>query len=74
MTCRSHVAATAQFVCVLTLRSCRDGIKQIVIAASNTWGLLMLVVMLGYGLVDVPRWLWHRYHREFTLKMFQVGL
>jgi hypothetical protein len=27
-------------------------------AAGNAWGLLLIVVMLGYGLVEVPRALW----------------
>lgn len=32
------------------------------IAASNTWGLLILVLMAGYGLVEFPRRLWHLSH------------
>eukprot|EP00051_Salpingoeca_urceolata_P002092 m.47100 g.47100 ORF g.47100 m.47100 type:complete len:763 (+) comp11900_c0_seq1:732-3020(+) len=47
------------------------GIRSIAIAASNTWGLLMLVVMLGYGLVDVPRFLWRRSNRTYTLRLYQ---
>lgn len=27
--------------------------------ASNTWGLCLLVLLLGYGLIDVPRLCWH---------------
>ena len=34
--------------------------KAIAAAASNTWGLFVLVLMLGYGLVEVPRTLWNR--------------
>ena len=29
--------------------------KAIAAAAGNTWGLFVLVLMLGYGLVEVPR-------------------
>ncbi|XP_074598129.1 G-protein coupled receptor-associated protein LMBRD2 [Brevipalpus obovatus] len=29
--------------------------KAICTTASNTWGLILLVVLLGYGLVDIPR-------------------
>ncbi|XP_042228373.1 LMBR1 domain-containing protein 2 homolog isoform X2 [Homarus americanus] len=38
-----------------------DGAKLRTIAASasNTWGLFWLVLLLGYGLVEVPRSLWH---------------
>ena len=35
--------------------------------ASNTWGLFVLVLMLGYGLVDVPRTLWNWSKTEYML-------
>ncbi|XP_076051172.1 LMBR1 domain-containing protein 2 homolog [Oratosquilla oratoria] len=37
-----------------------DGLKPHAIAASasNTWGLFWLVLLLGYGLVDVPQSIW----------------
>jgi len=35
-----------------------DSVKAIAASASNTWGLFILVLMLGYGLVEVPRQLW----------------
>ena len=35
--------------------------------ASNTWGLFVLVLMLGYGLVDVPRSLWYNAKRGHQL-------
>ena len=35
--------------------------------ASNTWGLLILTVLLGYGLVEVPRSLWNASRRRYTL-------
>uniref|UniRef100_H2YCN3 Uncharacterized protein n=1 Tax=Ciona savignyi TaxID=51511 RepID=H2YCN3_CIOSA len=34
-------------------------LKVLLITASNTWGLFLLVLLLGYGLVEVPRGLWH---------------
>ena len=34
--------------------------KAIAAAASNTWGLFVLVLMLGYGLVEVPRSCWNK--------------
>ena len=54
---------------------CRNGLEQLAIASSNTWGLLLVVVMLGYGIVDVPRLFWRRYHTAYSLKMyrFRVG-
>ena len=33
--------------------------KAIAASASNTWGLFWLVLLLGYGLVDIPRSVWH---------------
>ena len=41
--------------------------KAIAAAASNTWGLFVLVLMLGYGLVEVPRNCWNRTQRGFQL-------
>jgi len=34
-------------------------LKAIAASASNTWGLFWLVLLLGYGLVDIPRSIWH---------------
>jgi len=34
-------------------------LKAIAACASNTWGLFWLVLLLGYGLVDIPRSIWH---------------
>lgn len=36
--------------------------------ASNTWGLLILALLLGYGLVEVPRTLFNASRRGYTLK------
>lgn len=37
------------------------------IAAANSWGLLLIVMLLGYGVVDVPRSLWQRSKPEEEL-------
>lgn len=37
----------------------REKLKVIGITASNTWGLFLLVLLLGYGLVEVPRTVWN---------------
>ncbi|EFN82289.1 LMBR1 domain-containing protein 2 homolog [Harpegnathos saltator] len=46
-----------------------DGQKLKVIAssASNTWGLFLLVLLLGYALVEVPRGLWNASKPGYTL-------
>ena len=42
-------------------------LKAIAAAASNTWGLFLLVFMMGYGLVEVPRILWRSSQRGYSL-------
>lgn len=36
-----------------------ENLKLIGITASNTWGLLMLIFLMGYGLVELPRNAWN---------------
>eukprot|EP00049_Salpingoeca_infusionum_P004216 m.75846 g.75846 ORF g.75846 m.75846 type:complete len:716 (+) comp12462_c0_seq2:3712-5859(+) len=52
-----------------------SGLRQLVVVASNTWGLVLIILMLGYGIVDVPRSLWYRYDTKRYLKsmQFKVG-
>ncbi|XP_063230323.1 LMBR1 domain-containing protein 2 homolog [Bacillus rossius redtenbacheri] len=42
-------------------------LKAIASSASNTWGLFLLVLLLGYGLVQVPRALWDAGRRGYLL-------
>lgn len=43
-------------------------LKVICITASNTWGLFLLVLLLGYGLVEVPRSCWNSGRRGHVLR------
>ncbi|XP_036343678.1 LMBR1 domain-containing protein 2 homolog [Rhagoletis pomonella] len=43
-------------------------LKAIASSASNTWGLFLLVLLLGYALVEVPRSLWNNAKPGFTLE------
>ena len=45
----------------------REKLKIIGVTASNTWGLFVLVLMLGYGLVEVPRCMWNNAKRGHKL-------
>ena len=45
----------------------RPKIKAIASSASNTWGLFLLVLLLGYALVEVPRALWNSSKPGYTL-------
>eukprot|EP00003_Mantamonas_plastica_P022724 TRINITY_DN3922_c0_g1_i3.p1 TRINITY_DN3922_c0_g1~~TRINITY_DN3922_c0_g1_i3.p1 ORF type:complete len:616 (+),score=161.65 TRINITY_DN3922_c0_g1_i3:283-2130(+) len=42
-----------------------------IIAASNAWALLVLITMLGYGLVEVPRKLWNLSNPLLMLRYYQ---
>ncbi|KAJ8920064.1 hypothetical protein NQ315_011718 [Exocentrus adspersus] len=42
-------------------------LKAIASSASNTWGLFLLVLLLGYALVEVPRRLWHSSNISYVL-------
>ena len=42
-------------------------LKVLGITASNTWGLFLLVLLLGYGLVEVPRGIWNNSKRGHML-------
>ena len=46
----------------------REKIPSLLATASNTWGLLILTLLLGYGLVEVPRTIWNASRRTYSLK------
>ncbi|XP_070564201.1 G-protein coupled receptor-associated protein LMBRD2-like [Ptychodera flava] len=54
-----------------------DGAKLsiILVTASNTWGLFLLVLLLGYGLVEVPRKYWNAAKKGYELSYtyFQIA-
>jgi hypothetical protein len=52
-----------------------ESISTLVIAASNTWGMFFMVLLMGYGLVEVPRYIWELSRRENRLRRtyFQVA-
>eukprot|EP01135_Chromosphaera_perkinsii_P010526 Nk52_evm36s2152 gene=Nk52_evmTU36s2152 len=43
-------------------------VTDVVMQSSNTWGLFLLVLLMGYGLVEVPRSLWNSVRRDRQLK------
>lgn len=47
----------------LQRRIFREYLKVILISASNSWSSFLLVVLLGYGLVEVPRQFWQMGNR-----------
>lgn len=47
----------------------RQKLKAIASSASNTWGLFLLVLLLGYALVEIPRSLWLSSSHTYTLNL-----
>ncbi|KAF9164078.1 hypothetical protein BGX20_001091 [Mortierella sp. AD010] len=37
-----------------------SNLRAYVMALSNSWGLVLVIIFMGYGMVDVPRRLWHK--------------
>ena len=50
-------------------------LPQLIVTLSNTYGLVAIMALLGYGLVEVPRVLWRRSFPETRLKwhLHRVG-
>lgn len=50
-------------------------LKVVCITASNTWGLILLVVLLGYGLVEIPKSCFDtsKYTRTLSYLYFKVA-
>lgn len=51
-----------------------EKLKIIGITASNTWGLFLLVLLLGYGLVEVPRTVWNSSKHGYMLGRTQFKI
>ncbi|TMS03739.1 LMBR1 domain-containing protein 2 [Larimichthys crocea] len=45
----------------------RGQLQTIGITAANTWGLFLLVLLLGYGLVEIPRSYWRSSSQSYLL-------
>ncbi|KAF9161923.1 hypothetical protein DFQ26_004019 [Actinomortierella ambigua] len=43
-------------------------LRAYLMALSNSWGLILVVVFMGHGMVDVPRRLWHKGNNERELR------
>ncbi|KAH7622239.1 putative G-protein coupled receptor-associated protein LMBRD2B [Nannochloris sp. 'desiccata'] len=52
-----------------------DTLPQLIVLLSNTYGLVAVVALLGYGLVEVPRVMWRRSFPEsrLTWHLHRVG-
>lgn len=45
-----------------------SNLRAYIMALSNSWGLVLVVIFMGYGMVDVPRRLWHKGDNERELR------
>eukprot|EP01114_Cavostelium_apophysatum_P015478 TRINITY_DN4216_c0_g1_i1.p1 TRINITY_DN4216_c0_g1~~TRINITY_DN4216_c0_g1_i1.p1 ORF type:complete len:431 (+),score=84.23 TRINITY_DN4216_c0_g1_i1:183-1475(+) len=63
----------AVFLTIYAIRSGLNfkGLQAVAIAAANAWGLLVLILLLGYGLVDIPKRAWKESRRKYMLKYYQ---
>jgi hypothetical protein len=62
------LAAVGIIVAAVTGHLFLGTLPQLVVALSNAYGLIAVVVLLGYGLVEVPRVLWRRSFPEERLQ------
>lgn len=53
---------------LLTHRLQLSTVPALVVTLSNAYGLFVIIALLGYGLVEVPRTLWRRSFPESRLK------
>lgn len=53
---------------ILCLFSFSLDIPAVIATACNTWGLLIVTVLLGYGLVEVPRSFFYASRRKYSLQ------
>lgn len=51
----------------------KDALLGICIALGNAWGLFLLVVFMGYGLVEIPRSFWWRANRDIVLNYYRYA-
>ncbi|RUP47075.1 LMBR1-like membrane protein-domain-containing protein [Jimgerdemannia flammicorona] len=60
--------AAGVYLIVTELFKSRDAFVGFVMAMANSWGLLLAILFMGYGLVSIPRQLWNAAdtHRHLT--------
>ncbi|KAI8588706.1 LMBR1-like membrane protein-domain-containing protein [Geranomyces variabilis] len=49
----------------------KDTLLTMGMAAGNAWGLLLVTIMMGYGLVEVPRTLWYDANTAWSLSYME---
>eukprot|EP01125_Pyxidicula_operculata_P015045 TRINITY_DN5084_c0_g2_i1.p1 TRINITY_DN5084_c0_g2~~TRINITY_DN5084_c0_g2_i1.p1 ORF type:complete len:694 (-),score=119.01 TRINITY_DN5084_c0_g2_i1:253-2334(-) len=62
------------FVVLCIIKQGLAGALHTAIVASNMWGIFVLICLLGYGFVHIPRSLWRKANRNVALKYCQFRL
>ena len=65
------VAVIVGIIYIVKFDVSAQNIPATIAAASNAYGLFLLIAMLGHGLVNIPRRAWRRSNREKNLKRYQ---
>eukprot|EP01111_Echinosteliopsis_oligospora_P011370 TRINITY_DN3740_c0_g1_i1.p1 TRINITY_DN3740_c0_g1~~TRINITY_DN3740_c0_g1_i1.p1 ORF type:complete len:632 (-),score=109.80 TRINITY_DN3740_c0_g1_i1:43-1938(-) len=47
-----------------------DGVRQTVVLLANIYGLTIIILLMGYGLVDIPRYLFRKANRNTWLNIY----
>lgn len=49
-----------------------DAFMNFLLALANAYGLILTICLMGYGLVDIPRYMWRKANRTSTLQYYAV--
>ena len=59
-------------ILILAIKLHKWNVVSILMAIGNTYGLLLVALLLGYGLVDLPRQMWRKASPDMELRRTQI--
>ena len=68
-----YVFAACTGGCEATPSLSTDAVRAFLVTLSNTYGLVIIALFMGTGLVEIPRTLWREASSQLTLKACLVG-
>lgn len=68
-----YVFAACKGGCEATPSLSTDAVRAFLVTCSNTYGLVIIALFMGTGLVEIPRTLWREASSQLTLKACLVG-
>jgi len=66
------LGAIGLIVLWITRQATKDAFLEFILALANAYGLILTICLLGYGLVDIPRYLFRKANRTSTLQHYCV--